>query len=94
MCIETKNDGVILQVQVQTRSSITSVAGTIGDYLKIRLKSPPVENQANRELIAFLGKTFKIPKGNIEIFRGKIGRKKKVFLRGISAEEVEEKLLS
>jgi len=94
VCVETKNDGVVLHVQVVTRSSKTSVAGTIDDYVKNRLKAPPVGNQANSELIAFLAKIFKIPKGNIEIFRGKIGRKKRIFLRGITAEEVTEKLLS
>jgi uncharacterized protein (TIGR00251 family) len=86
-------DGVILNVQVQTRSSNSSVSGRIGDYLKIRLKSPPVDNKANSELIAFLGKTLKVPKGDIEIFRGKSGRKKRVFIRGLSAEEVSGKLL-
>jgi len=91
--VEGRMDGVILNVQVQTRSSNSTVSGRIGDYLRIRLKSPPVDNKANSELIAFLGKTLKVPKGDIEIFRGKRGRKKRLFIKGLTVEDVSAKLL-
>jgi uncharacterized protein (TIGR00251 family) len=49
-----------------------------GAALKIRLKAPPVDGEANAELIRFLSKHFKIPKSRISIIRGETSKKKLV----------------
>lgn len=46
--------------------------------LKIKLSSPPVEGAANKELIKFLAKHFKVTKSQIEIKRGEKSRYKLV----------------
>lgn len=37
---------------------------------KIKLKSPPVDNAANEELIKFISKYYKVPKTHITIKKG------------------------
>lgn len=69
---------LILQVQVQPRASRESVAGVIGDHLKIRLTSPPVEGQANADLIALLAKLFGVPKSQVTLLRGGTSRRKQL----------------
>lgn len=69
---------LILQVQVQPRASREAVAGVIGDHLKIRLTSPPVEGRANADLIALLAKLFGVPKNQITLLRGEASRRKQL----------------
>ncbi|MBD3359439.1 MAG: YggU family protein [Candidatus Buchananbacteria bacterium] len=44
--------------------------------LKIKLTAPPEKGKANKQLIEFLGKYFKIPKNNIEILAGQTNKTK------------------
>lgn len=46
------------------------------DFIKVYVKSPPVEGKANKELIEVLAEHFNIKKNQIEIIRGKKSHKK------------------
>lgn len=67
---------VRLNVYVQPRASRTEFAGRHGADLKIRLMSPPVDDAANEELIAFLAQRLGIPKRNIRLVAGARSRRK------------------
>lgn len=57
----------------------------IGDgklALKVTVKSIPEDGKANKELIEFLAKTWKIPKSNIEIISGHTSRIKTLSVIG------------
>jgi len=67
---------VLLNIYVVPRSSKTEVVGEYNGYLKIKLKSPPVDNAANEELIRFLSEKLEIPKRNLRIIKGQAQRRK------------------
>jgi len=83
-----KIEEVVISIRVETRSSRPGVAGQYGDGLKVRLKSPPVEGRANRELIEILSDELNIPKSNVEIISGKTSKNKLVRLRGVGMERL------
>lgn len=76
-----------LQVQVQPRASRTEVAGPHGGALRIRLAAPPVDGEANAELVAFLAKRLRVPKAAVTIVRGESGRRKVVEVAGVGVAE-------
>ena len=84
--------GVELALQVQPRASRSEVVGPHGGALKIRLAAPPVDGEANDELVRFLAKTFGVPKSAVEIVSGMAGRKKRVRVRGVDAVQVAHRL--
>jgi len=92
----TQRSGSIwLSIRVQPRASRTEIVGVIAETgaLKIRLKAPPVDGAANRELLKFLGrKVLRIPPSRLEIVRGKTGRDKVISIDGATLEEVRKKL--
>ena len=47
--------------------------------LILHIKTPPVEGKANREVIRLLSELFKVPKRNITLVSGEMGRTK-IFL--------------
>ncbi len=81
-------NAVRFKVCIQARASRTEIAGLHGDALKIRLAAPPVEGEANAELVRFLAKRLGVTKSAVRIVKGEKGRQKMVEIEGISAEKV------
>ena len=71
---------LVLQLQVLPRSSRNAFGETHDNRLKLKLTAPPVDNQANRDLTAFLAKAFGLPKSRVHIDKGSTGRQKTVRL--------------
>ena len=92
LCLKEKDGAVTFKVLVQPRASKNELMGIHGDCLKIRVTSPPVEDQANRKLCEFLSKLIGIGKRQIEIIGGKRARVKEVRVSGSTLEEVKKKL--
>lgn len=80
MWYQIHNDTVKISVVSRPNAKQTHCMGVVGDALKIALHAAPVEGKANEELIAFLAKTFSIPKSAIKITHGKSSKKKIVQL--------------
>ncbi|MGK5089739.1 DUF167 family protein [Bdellovibrionota bacterium FG-2] len=81
-------EGIVLLLYIQPRASRTEVVGLHGEppRLKIRIAAPPVEGEANDEVVRFLKKTLKIPSSQIIILRGDTGRNKEVLCKGMKTE--------
>ncbi len=88
----SKPDAVNLHVQ--PRASRSEVVGHHGDAIKIRVTAPPVEGAANEELIRFLARRLNVPQTAIHLLSGAGGRRKRVAVDGLSAEDVARQLLA
>lgn len=82
--------GISLQIKVHPRASKTGISEVTDAYVKISLTSPPVEGEANKELVIFLSKYFGVSKQAIDIKSGQTGRLKLVEVSGLT----EQTLLS
>ena len=71
-----QGEDLILHCQLQPKASGDDIVGVHGDRLKIRITAPPVDGKANEYLIKWLSKQFRVPKGNIKILQGELGRHK------------------
>ena len=70
---------VTLRIKAQPAASRTEFAGLYGnEAIKIRIAAPAVEGAANKELVKFLAKQFKIPKSTIVFQSGQSGKWKTV----------------
>lgn len=85
-------NGVRIQVKVQPRSSKNEIIGFTGDFLRVRLTAPPVEGEANKALVKYLGQLFGCPGGRIKILRGAAARRKLVEITGLTEETVRQQL--
>jgi uncharacterized protein (TIGR00251 family) len=66
MFYEIKDDSVSVRIKAQPNASKSEFCEVYGeDAIKIRIKAPAVEGAANKELIKFLSKSFKVPKSDI-----------------------------
>ena len=84
--------GVYISLHVQPGARKEGVAGLFGTSLKVALKAPPVDGKANSALLRFLADTLKVPQANLELCAGASSRDKKVFVAGLTPEQIEQLL--
>ena len=73
-----QQDDLLLNLYIQPKASRDQIVGLHGEELKIAITAPPVDGKANAHLIKYLSKAFKVPKGDIVILKGQLGRHKQV----------------
>ncbi len=80
-------------VHIQPRASRTEVVGWHGDAIKIRIKAPPVEGAANRELLRFLAQRLHVSPSAVQLLSGAGGRRKRVCVAGLTSDQIERQLV-
>ena len=82
---------LLLRVSIRAGSSKNELVGKFGEpaRLKIKIQAQAVDGQANKELIKFLSKTFKVAKSTIEIIRGEISKQKDLRIEITRHEQSE-----
>jgi len=87
--LTAKDGGIVFAVRVQPRASRSGIVGELDGALKVRLAAPPVDGEANEELIRFLAKLFGVPRGQVSIPSGQTSKNKLIRIGGLTAEEGE-----
>jgi hypothetical protein len=85
-------EGVIVNVRAAPRSSRAGLDGMIGDALKVRIRSAPVDGKAKKELIEVLADAFGLPKSAVVFKSGETSKTKRLLLRGIAKETILSRL--
>ncbi|WP_094602688.1 hypothetical protein SPSIL_025040 [Sporomusa silvacetica DSM 10669] len=80
-------DGIAFKVRVQPRASKNMVVGIMGDCLKIKLTSPPVDGAANAACIAFIASILDVAKSSVVIINGQNNRLKVIKVTGIDKKK-------
>ena len=60
--------------------------------LRVKLRVPPVEGKANREVVAFLAECLGLPKSAVVLTHGEKSRSKVVDIAGLEVAEVRVRL--
>ena len=58
------------------------------DGVKIKITAQPIEGKANKAVVEFLSKEFKIPKSYIEIVKGTTSKEKTILIRCDNEEKI------
>ncbi len=83
-----KDNAIIFAVRVIPRSSRSEIVGEFNGALKVKLNSPPVDGEANKELIALLAKNFHVSKSDVEIIGGQTSKLKQVKIINITSKDL------
>lgn len=90
--LEQRQGAVRLSVRVQPRAARSEIVGEHDGALKVRLAAPPVDGEANRELVRFLGKRLGVAPSLVRVVSGVSGRSKVVEVEGVTTADVERRL--
>jgi len=73
---------MVLKIKVKPNARVSSLGQEPDGTWSARLKSPPVDGKANKELIALVADRFGCRKADVEIKSGASGRMKRVKIAG------------
>ena len=90
--IKPHKNGILFSAIVQPRSSKNSIQGLHGESLKINLKPPPVNGEANKMCVKLLAKTLNVSSSAIIIIRGLNGRNKVIYIEDMDVSEFLKKI--
>lgn len=88
MLKETK-DGLIAYIKISPNSKKNEIINE-GDFTKIKITAQPIDGKANKALIEFLSKNFKIPKTSIKILKGETSKEKTVLFETKDEEKLQK----
>ena len=84
--IKLVDDGLIIKLRIVPNSSKNDII-LDDEFIKVKITAQPIENKANKALVEFLAKNFKIPKTNIEILKGETSKEKTILLKTSDREK-------
>ncbi len=90
--IREKDGALIVTVRVTARASKSEIVGWYGEpggALKVRLAAPPVDGQANEELIKLLAKEFGVAKSDVQIRSGQTSKTKQLAISNGNKEKLD-----
>lgn len=88
----SKDGHGLLRVYIQPRASRNQLCGLHGDAVKLAITAPPVDGKANKAIILFLAKLFKVGKTDITLAAGSRARTKTFMFASLTEQELGEKL--
>jgi uncharacterized protein len=81
-----------LTVRLQPRASRDEVLGwNEAGALRVRVKAPPVDGEANKAMIQLLAKQLGVPKGQITLVSGATARNKIVEIQGVTSTDLKKR---
>jgi len=80
MWYEIKDGYIIISVKAIPNSSKNVISEVLEDQIKVKIKAPAVEGAANKELVKFFSKEFKVSKSDIEFVGGMTSKRKRIKL--------------
>ncbi len=86
--IKQTEAGILANIKIVPNSSKNEIV-LEEEFVKIKITAQPIEGKANKALIEFLSKKFKIPKTNIEIVKGETTKEKTLLFKTIDEEKIE-----
>jgi uncharacterized protein (TIGR00251 family) len=85
-------EGVILHVRAQPGASRSGIRGEHGGALKVAVTQVAEGGKANQSLIEALAKSLNLNRSQIELVSGQTQRDKRFLIRGISREELAQRI--
>ncbi len=90
--VTTRDGAVRMEVQARPRARPSRVAGVREGALVVQLAAPPVDGEANAELVETIARVLGVPKRDVSMVRGASSRSKVVEVRGLATHEVEARI--
>ena len=85
-------DSARLRLKVVPGASASSIAGWLGEELKVRVSAPPEKGKANKAVIGLLSRALDLPISAISIVSGETSAHKVVQIGGLSESQVRTRL--
>ncbi|HLV20512.1 MAG TPA: DUF167 domain-containing protein [Polyangiaceae bacterium] len=81
-----------MRVRVKVKASRSRIVGVSDQALVVAVAAPPVEGEANAELVRILARQLGLPRSAVTIVGGATHRSKRIRITGCGRDRIVEKL--
>ncbi len=85
--IRKTNEGIIVNLRISPNAKKNEIIKD-GDIVKVKITALPIDGKANKALVEFFAKNFKIPKTSIEILKGETSKEKTILFKTMDEDKV------
>ncbi len=85
--IKQTPDGIVVNLKISPNAKKNEIIKD-GDIIKVKITAQPIDGKANKALVEYLSKNFKIPKTSIKILKGETSKDKTVLFETTDAEKL------
>lgn len=78
--LKLTDDGIVLKLRISPNAAKNQLILS-DEMIKLKITAQPIENKANKAVVEYLSKLFKIPKTSITILKGDTSKDKTLLLR-------------
>ncbi len=82
----------MVEVHLQPGARRNEVVSFRDGVLHVRVKAPPRKGEANKALLGVVAQVLAVPRNYLDLVRGHTSRNKAIAIKGLSAEEMKERL--
>jgi len=90
--LQSHAEGTILPVRAQPGAKRNELRGEQDGMLKVCVTQSPEKGKANKAVIELMAKSLGLRKSQIELLSGETSHQKRFLIRGITPEELAQKL--
>ncbi len=83
-----KDEGLIIRLKISPNASKNEIIRS-SDGIKIKITAQPIDGKANKCLVEFISKKYKIPKSSIAIVRGETSKEKTILIKNLDNDKLE-----
>lgn len=87
--IDKKSGNILLKILAKPGSKTSEITGICSEGVDVKIGAPPVDGEANTELISFLSKMFGLRKSDVVLDKGSRSRNKTVIIMKDAGKSVE-----
>ena len=84
--IRDTEKGLVVKLRIVPNSSKNEIV-LEDEFIKVKVTAQPIENKANKALVEFLSKQFKVPKTSIEILKGDTSKEKTLLFENLDEDK-------
>lgn len=86
--IKKTDEGIVVNLRISPNAKKNEITKE-NDAVKVKITAQPVDGKANKALIEFLSKNFKIPKTSIKILKGETSKDKTILFQTTNSEKLK-----
>jgi uncharacterized protein (TIGR00251 family) len=90
--LSAHDQGLVLAVRAQPGARRNGIQGEQAGALKVAVSVAPEQGKANRAILDVLRKELDLKRSQLELLSGETSRDKRILIRGISQQELENRL--
>lgn len=82
-----KDEGIIISLKISPNASKNEIIKT-PEGVKVKITAQPIDGKANKCLVEYLSKLFKVPKTSIEILKGETSKEKILLIKTVDDDKI------